>query len=129
GDTGSSINFRADILQGGNWLSISPSAGVATPSSPGIITVVPGNGAQNLPPAGAYALMRITDVSGTNSPQYLTAVLDVLDPNTPSAPDLSPTSLVFRVVPGAGTQTQQLLVYTSDLTSAPFQASANSFDG
>jgi uncharacterized protein (TIGR03437 family) len=129
GDPGSSINFRADILQGANWFSISPSAGVATPSSPGIITVVPGNGAQNLPAAGAYALMRITDVSGTNPPLYLTAVLDVLDPNTPSAPDLSPASLVFRVAPGAGTQTQQLLVYTSDLTGAPFQASANSFDG
>jgi len=34
-------------------------------------------------------------------------------------------SLVFRVVPGAGTQTQQMLVYTSDLGAAPYQASSN----
>ena len=129
GDAGTAFIWRADVLQGSNLVTVSPSSGATLAGQPSSLTVLPGPGAANLPPGGAFALIQISDSAGQLTPQFITAVLDVAPSTSLTTPDLNPAGLTFRTVPSAAATSQNLKVYTSDANGVAFQASSYTGDG
>jgi hypothetical protein len=88
------VNWQAQVVSNAGWLSIGGSgAGQSTVDASGTIvfTANPGTLA-----AGAYyALVQISDPDSLNSPQYLTAVLNIKSVDTPPEPHPDPEGLLF----------------------------------
>ena len=129
GDPNSSVSFTADLLQGGDWLSIGNSQGTATPGKPGVIALVPNAAVSTFGAGPRYAVLRVTDTNSQNSPQLLTAVLDVAPANTPPFPDPSPSGLVFTAVPGTPLAPGIVSIAVSSSIAVTYQASAVTRDG
>jgi uncharacterized protein (TIGR03437 family) len=131
GDPNSSVNYTADLLQGSDWLSLLNTQGTAVPGKPGIITLVPGAAVSTFGPGAHYAVLRVRDSNSQNSPQLLTAVLDVSASSTPPFPDPFPAGLVFTpVLTGIPLVSgPSIAVTVSSNTSVSYQASAVTRDG
>jgi uncharacterized protein (TIGR03437 family) len=121
------LDFRADVVEGASWLSLSPASGRLTPGSVSALTLTPNAAA--LAPGAYYALVRISAEGALNSPQYLTAVLDVRDANAPLEPELTPGGLVFVAPPGTTPAVQRFRIWTPSLTAAAFRTSVLTLDG
>jgi uncharacterized protein (TIGR03437 family) len=130
GDSGSTVNWTADLLSGSDWLSLSPASGTALPAGPGLLSLAPNQASGQLPAGSRYALVRISDSHSLNSPQYVVAVLDIQSSTAPALPDPSPAGLFFTALAG-GTATlgQQVAVRTSSATAVAFQVAASTTDG
>ena len=122
GDPGTSVNFTASIVNGANWLTVSPNTGTATTTQSASIQLTVTN-AQNLAAGGYYALVQIADLKSQNSPQYVVVVLNVSGAGVPVAPVPTPQGLVFT---GAGTQPVSVAVSGAATT---FTASGVTTDG
>ena len=96
GDSNSSVNYTATLLQGSDWLSLQNSQGTATSTKPGSITLVPGAAVSGVGAGPHYGVLKVTDSNSQNSPQLLTAILDVSPATTAPFPDPFPSGLVFR---------------------------------
>jgi uncharacterized protein (TIGR03437 family) len=130
GDPAATVNWKAEIINGAAWLSLSPASGTATTSSPGSLILSVRSDAAQFVPGGYYALVRITDPQSQNSPQYIVGVYDVANAASPPAPDPSPEGLVFiGVAKGAQPPSQIETVNTSSSQAVPFTASATTSDG
>jgi uncharacterized protein (TIGR03437 family) len=133
GDPTSTVNWTATLLSGSNWLSLASPTGTATPvggtatqAIPGTLSLALTQNATQLTAGPYYALVEITDPNSLNSPQFVTAVLNLEPDSTPPAPDIFPGGLFFTtpatltgVAPSA-----QVLVNTSSLAVVPFQTAA-----
>jgi uncharacterized protein (TIGR03437 family) len=92
---GGSVSFTAAAASSGNWLSVSPSSGSATLSSPAAITITAAPGAL---PAGSYS--GTVTVTGAGSTVGIPVTLSVSAP--PAVILLSQTGLSFTGVAQGG---------------------------
>src|SRR3984885_4604940 len=128
GDPSSTVNWSVSLVSGSNWLSLIPASGSATSTTPGSLTLALAPNDRSLTPGPYYGIIKITDSNSLNSPQYVTAVLN-LEPNTVApAPDLAPVGLFFTTPAGGSAPTpQQVQINTSSSTPVAFNASASTF--
>ncbi len=128
GDPSSTVNWTATLVSGSNWLSLVSSSGTATGSGPGALTLEQAPNATELTPGPYYAIVKITDPDSLNSPQYVTAVLN-LQPSTASpAPYISPAGLFFTTtVGGSALPAQDVQINTSSASTVTFNAAASTF--
>lgn len=130
GDAASTVHWVADVIMGANLLSLSPTSGTATVSSPGVLTLTPSQAAALLAPGGHYALVRISDPSSRNSPVYVVVVFDLQSAATAPEPDPSPTGVVFiATANGPPPASQTVTVHTSSTAAIAFRDTASTADG
>lgn len=137
GDTGSSVNWSASLVSGApgesapSWLTLGSSSGTATGSAPGSLTLALASGATELTPGPYYAIVKVADGNSLNSPQYISAVLN-LQPGTASPiPAVTPGGLVFTAAAGSATATpasQQVQIQISSASGVPFAVTTTTSD-
>jgi uncharacterized protein (TIGR03437 family) len=122
------VNWQADILSGSEWLQLGTSLGQSMQGTASPIQLSPNVAA--LGPGAYYALLRISDPNALNSPQYLTAVLNVAGAGATADPEPNPAGLFFAATSGAAASPAQPVgILISSSAPTPFQASANTADG
>jgi uncharacterized protein (TIGR03437 family) len=112
---------RAETVNGGSWLSVSPAGGQ---SEAGSVIVSQAEAAANTRglPRGTYAgFIRVDAPGANNSPRLVTVVLTVLPAGSKTGTRLSPSGLIFTARAGGGSPSSQLVNLT---TSNPGQVSA-----
>jgi uncharacterized protein (TIGR03437 family) len=130
GDPASTVNWKADIVSGPNWLVLGSSSGTATTSTPGNLTLTVDQNATNMAPGAYYALVRISDPQSQNSPQYVMTVFDLANSSTLALPDPSPAgSLFIAVANGSQPASQTITVNTSSAQAVTLTAAALTSDG
>ena len=123
------VNWQAQIVSNSGWLSIGGSgAGQSTADTSGTIVFTANPGAMA---AGAYyALVQISDPDSLNSPQYITAVLNIKPADSPPEPHPDPEGLLFVAkTGGAPTPPQSVSVFASSSTPATYHATASAASG
>jgi uncharacterized protein (TIGR03437 family) len=122
------VSWQAEIVSGSEWLSLGTSRGQSTEGTASSIQFSPNVAA--LGPGAYYALVRISDPGAVNSPQYVTAVVNVAGADTAANPQPDPAGLLFVAASGAAASpAQPVRVLISSSAPTPFQASANTADG
>jgi uncharacterized protein (TIGR03437 family) len=130
GEQGSTVNWNATLVSGSNWLTLVSSSGTATTGTPGTLTLALAPNATQLTPGPYYAIVKITDPNSRNSPQYVTAVLNLQPIGTAPSPDLGPDGLFFTTpVGGAAPSAQQVQINTSSSSAVTFTAAASTIAG
>jgi len=100
GDPTSTVHWTASLVSGSGWLNIESPTGAATASSPGVLSLALNGGATGLAPGVYYSLIKISDPNALDSPQYVTAMLNLpSDTGSPNI-DLDPAGLVFTANTG-----------------------------
>jgi uncharacterized protein (TIGR03437 family) len=126
GDPGSTVNWNASLVSGSNWLSLVSSSGTATSTTPSALTLALAPNATQLPAGPYYALVEIADSNSLNSPQYVTAVLNLQPGTAAPAPNLAPTGLFFTTAAGGSAPpSQQVQINTSSASPVAFAAAAS----
>jgi hypothetical protein len=121
-------NWSAGLLQGQDWLSLTPASGQVIGANPSALAVTVNPGALAAGPY--YAMIRISDPQALNSPQYLRVVLNLSSAVAAVAPELTPAGMVFDSVAGsAAPLAQALRIYASSAAPVAFQVSAVTSDG
>ena len=129
GDSSSTVNWTASLVSGSNWLSLASSSGTATAAAPGVLTLELAPNATQLAPGPYYAIVKITDSNSLNSPQYVTAVLNLQASAAAPAPDLVPAGLFFTSTAGGDApSSQQVQINASSSAPATFNAAATTSD-
>jgi uncharacterized protein (TIGR03437 family) len=125
------VNWTATLVSGSNWLSLVNSSGTASSSTEGNLTLALTSNATELVAGPYYAIIKVTDPNSLNSPQYITAVLNLEPSATTPAPYLVPGGVFFTSIAGAtsGPPAQQVQVNTSSATAVAFNASTSTADG
>lgn len=130
GDPTSTVNWTADVQMGADWLTLGTARGTASQGRPGVVPVSLSPGTTSLASGGRYALIRISDPAAQNSPQYVTAVLDVSPQSAPPLPELAPVNLVFVAnAGGAQSQNTAFRLSASSVSPVAFQTSVVTDDG
>ena len=110
-------------LTGGNWLLIDRTEGTSTePPSPAPVVQVRVNPA-SLPEGKYYGLVQIRSDGTANTPQVVTAFLEVLSKNSNPGPGILPAEIVFLSKGGGYPGSQELLVYNVTGTPRSFRSS------
>jgi uncharacterized protein (TIGR03437 family) len=126
GDPASTVHWTASLVTGSDWLNLVSSSGTATPAAPGVLSLALVQNATQMSPGPYYALIRIADPKSLNSPQFVSAVLDLEPDSAAATPVDSPAGLFFATTPGgAAPSPQQVLVNTSSSSPVPFQVATN----
>ena len=131
GDPGSLVNWQAEVITGNEWLTITPTRSTSTNTQPGTLTLGVSTNAAGLPVGQRWALVRLSDALSGDSPQYITAALDIAPSTAAAQPDLdggfvNPGTLLnsfLQITPSP------IRVFTSSSTPVNFQASAQTDDG
>ena len=125
GDPASTVNWTASVVNPGpsnSWLNLVSPTGTAKSSAPGTLTIAPVQNATQMAPGPYYALIKIADPNSLNSPQYVTAVLNIDPDSVAPSPSPTPGGLFFTSsVGGSAPAAQQVLVNPSSATAIPFQ--------
>jgi uncharacterized protein (TIGR03437 family) len=112
---------RAETVNGGSWLSVSPASGQSEAGSVIVSQAEAAVNARGLR-AGTYAgFIRVDAPGANNSPRLVTVVLTVLPAGSKTGTKLSPSGLIFTARAGGGSPSSQLVNLT---TSNPGQVSA-----
>ena len=119
------LNWKADVLNHSELVTLSSATGTASPGNPGTLTLVPTGAVTNLAPGGYYVLVRVTNVQAPDAPLYFTLVFDVSSSTNPAVPSLSTGGMYFT----STTPPQTLVIYTSNTSPLPFQTSVSTSDG
>jgi uncharacterized protein (TIGR03437 family) len=123
GDPTSTVNWSASLNTGSNWLNLVTSSGTVTSTTPGALTLALASNATGLAPGAYYATVKIVDTNAKNSPQYVTAVLNLEASGSALPPDLSPGGLFFTTTAGGlAPAAQQVQVNISSAATATFAA-------
>src|SRR5206468_12844112 len=118
------VSWQAEILSGSEWLSLATSLGQSTQGTASPIQFSANVAA--LVPGAYYALVRISDPGALNSPQYLTAVVNVVGADTAPNPQPDQAGPLLTVAAGAGAiPTRPVRLLISSAAAQPFRASAN----
>lgn len=131
GDPGTTINWKATLLAGTDFLTLGATSGTATPTKPGAIplTVVTAAAASKTP-KGYYGVIQITDNTSPGTPQFVVVVLDVEPASTPVAPDPISGGLFFAAVAqGPQPAVQTISVAVSSQSPVPVLAATSTSDG
>jgi hypothetical protein len=130
GDTGTTVNWNADLISGSDWLSLGSTSGAATYTNPSTLVLKTAPGAAAETPGAHYALIRITAVGSQGSPQYVVGVLDVAPSGTAPSPDPTKGGFFFVGAASGSQPVQQLLeVGTSSSVPVSVAATASTSDG
>lgn len=125
------LNWTAQVLSrtGGNWLAISPSSGASdTAGSPPAITLTAN--ATGLVSGTYHAAIRLDAPGATNTPVFVSSVLNVLPPGSEVPLIPTPQGLMFRAGAGdAPPAAQSLRVSTGSATAANFIIAAAEMEG
>ncbi len=128
GDPSSTVSWSATVVSGSNWLSLVSSSGTATNAAPGVLSLALAANATQLTPGPYYAIVKITDSNSRNSPQYVTAVLNLQPATAAPAPYLAPGGLFFTTsAGGAAPPAQEVQINTSSPSTVSFTAAASTF--
>ncbi len=131
GDPGTTINWKATLLAGSDFLALGATSGTATPTQAAAIplTVITA-GAASKTPKGYYGLIQITDSASPSTPQFVVVVLDVEPASTPVAPDPISGGIFFAAVAqGPQPAVQTISVGVSSQSPVPVLAAASTSDG
>lgn len=107
---------------GGRWLSVTPQSGTAAAGRPASITV--SANASGLAPGDYYAEIQVLSNTATNSPQRITAVLNVLPATTLLPPQPDRTGLIFTARAG-GAQPAAQTVTVRNVSAAALNFTAS----
>lgn len=105
-------------LSGGNWIQIDTTAGSTDASANTVPTVVVSASVAGLAPGKYYGQVRVDSPGAANTPQVLTAFLQVLPAGSATSAAVQPGELLFTAT--AGTESppsQEILV--SDISGLP----------
>ena len=112
-----------------NWLNLVSPSGTATPAAPGTLSLALDQNATQLTPGPYYALIEIADSKSLNSPQFVSAVLNLKPDSAAPVPDVAPTGLFFTAqAGGSAPAAQQVVINTSSSPAVPFQVATTITD-
>jgi uncharacterized protein (TIGR03437 family) len=121
GDLTSTVHWAASLLSGSEWLSLASSSGTASTSAPGVLTLNVLPAGTQLTPGPYYALIKIEDPDSLNSPQLVSAVLNLEPDSAAPGPNPTPGGLFFTVPAGNSAPVpQQVLINTSSASPVTF---------
>jgi uncharacterized protein (TIGR03437 family) len=129
GDPGTTVNFSASLLSGSDWLNVIVSKSQAAAGSPGILTLQPNSKIAGLLAGARTAVVQVIDSNAQNSPQFLTAVLQVDTANTAAPPDPSPAGVFLIAGPGRPQPTASVVLNYSSANPAFYQTSVSTMSG
>jgi len=129
GDPTSMVNWTAEVIQGGDFLTLNPAGGVATPSQPSVLSVSLTPGAAQANPGTYYALLQISAPNALNSPQYVVVVFDIASAGASPETAASPAGLFFVASGATAPAAQSISVNTTSLSAIPFQAGSSTSNG
>jgi uncharacterized protein (TIGR03437 family) len=127
GSSTSTVNWSvatAPISTGSHFIDFGSLSGQASASSPGALVLSLDPSAATLGPGAFYQLIDVSDNNSLNSPQFITAVLNVVAstgdpaPPPPPAPVMVPGGLVFIGSVGQPMPAQQFM---ANVSTAQFQ--------
>lgn len=130
GDPGSSVNWSVAPVTGtgipnGNFLSFGSQSGQVPGGSVTNVPLSLNGSAANLAVGVYYELLQVSDPGAQNSPQYVTAVLNVVPAATAVLPAVTPGGLLFVGAPGSTIAPQTLTVNWSSTAPQVVQAVAS----
>jgi trimeric autotransporter adhesin len=105
-----------------NWLALDSSGGSLDRPQSSISSLHASVNPTGLGLGTYYGRIQVTSDSASNSPQFVTVVLNVVDASTNPGPDISATALVFAGVQGVSPSSQTLMV--SNLGAQPLNYSS-----
>jgi hypothetical protein len=129
GDPGTTVNFTATLLSGSDWLNLTVGKNQATTTSPGYLLLQPNASIATFPAGARTAVLQVSDPNSQNSPQLLTAVLQVDGATTLAPPNPSPTGVLFVATNANPTQVSTIVLNYSSSTPAVYQAGVNNPGG
>lgn len=129
GDSSSTVNWTASLMGASTgWLNLVSASGTATGANPGALTLALTSTATTQPAGPYYAIIKITDSNSRNSPQYVSAVLNLQPAGSAPAPNLGPVGLFFTTpFGGSAPSPQQVQINTSSSSAVTFNATASTF--
>lgn len=127
GTPNTTVNWSAAPVSGTNvpnadFLASGNTNGIVMQGSPGTLTLSLNSVAAGLSPGVYYELLAISDNTSQNSPQYVTAVLNVVPPTSSVLPQISPAGLVFVGIAGHPMLPQQVTINWSAAGEQIFSA-------
>jgi uncharacterized protein (TIGR03437 family) len=127
GSAGTNVDYSVAPENGtgvpnGEFLLFGTTSGVAQPGNPGTLALSLNDVASALAPGVYYELVAISDQNSQNSPQYVTAVLNVVPAAASVLPQISPAGLLFVGQVGRPIVSQQVTVNWSAAQPQFFQA-------
>jgi uncharacterized protein (TIGR03437 family) len=128
GSAGSTVNWTAAPAAGagvpnGNFLAFGENqSGQVQPGSQGNLILGLNSSAAGLGVGVYYELVEISAPGAQNSPQYVTAVLNVLPASASVLPGISPAGLLFTGAVGQPIASQQFTVNWSSAQAQPLRA-------
>jgi uncharacterized protein (TIGR03437 family) len=123
--TNLTLGITTSTVTGGNWLSVSSTQVPVTAGEASSPIAVSANPA-GLAPGDYYGQIQVSAPGAPNTPQVLSAVLNVSGANTVLAPNVNPTGLVFVTVIGSPLPAAQSVAITNlGQTNASFSATVS----
>jgi len=132
GSPGSTVNWTAQAVQGGDLVSLVTPQGTSTPGNPTAFGVrLSATAASSA--GGKFALIQVADPLSQNAPQYVVVVADVAAAGTAPVPVPEPAGLFFSAVSSVPSNSvpsaQQVAVNTTSATPVAFSVAASTDDG
>jgi uncharacterized protein (TIGR03437 family) len=129
GSQASTVNWTASAATGsglpnGNFLTFGNPGGQVQPGNLGKLTLSLNGNASKLAAGVYYELVQITGPGAQNSPQYVTAILNVLPGSATALPKITPAGLLFTGAVGQSIASQQFTVNWSSTAYQLIQAAA-----
>ncbi|MBC8165846.1 MAG: hypothetical protein H7Y20_08245 [Bryobacteraceae bacterium] len=124
------MDWTATVVSqtGGNWLKIGSNSGsVQTPFVDASDLTVNAD-TSNLQPGEYYARIDVRAPGADNSPQTMTAVLNVYPAGTSLGPEVRPTSLFFVGGPGLQPAAKSVLVGNTSASVISYESTGQTFD-
>lgn len=123
GASGSTLSWSVGAATGpgipnGNFLSFGESSGQTQAGAASNVPVSLNSNASSLAAGVYYELIQVSASNAQNSPQYSTAVLNVVPPSAEIFPQVTPAGLLFTGAAGATIAPQQ---FTVNWSSTAFQ--------
>ncbi|HEY1755565.1 MAG TPA: hypothetical protein VGG72_09235 [Bryobacteraceae bacterium] len=129
GSAGSTVAWTASAatvsgVPNGNFLSFGAGSGTVAQGTAGSVTLSLNSNAATLGAGVYYELVQVVSAGSLNSPQYVTAILNVLPASASVLPNISPAGLLFTGAVGQTIAQQQFVVNWSSSTYQYVQATA-----
>ena len=130
GSAGTTVNWNASAsaisgVPNADFVSFSSVTGQSEPGNPSVLTLTLNAHAATLPPGVYFELVQLVDAQSQDSPQYVTAVLNVIPSNSSTLPQVTPGGLLFIGTVGGSIPSQQLMVNASASSAQLFRATAS----
>ncbi len=122
------FNITVSTTTGVNWLAVDNAAGVIQPGALSTINISVNIG--TLAPGDYYGQLRIDATGASNSPQFVSVVLNVNPPNVNPGPVVEPTGLIFvRLVNGPNPPAQSIRITNLINRATAFNTVTDFFGG